>query len=181
MGTVGVTPEDSKTMQHLHDAVAGALHAALEAKDAGLDRAAVAAMLEYPQNEKLGDVAFPCFQLAKTLRQAPPKIAAELAGAIDCAPPLARVEAAGPYLNFYFDAGAVLGGLLRALESDAFDEAAKTATPERVMIEFSQPNTHKVFHVGHLRNVAVGDALQRVHRARGHDVIAANYLSLIHI
>jgi arginyl-tRNA synthetase len=43
------------------------------------------------------------------------------------------------------------------------------------MVEFSQPNTHKVFHVGHLRNVAVGDALQRVHRARGHDVVAANY------
>lgn len=43
------------------------------------------------------------------------------------------------------------------------------------MVEYSQPNTHKAFHVGHLRNVCLGDSLVRVLRARGHEVVAANY------
>ena len=46
---------------------------------------------------------------------------------------------------------------------------------DRVMVEFSQPNTHKAFHVGHMRNLCLGDALVRLLRAEGHDVIAANY------
>ncbi len=162
-------------MQHLHDAVVRALAAALAERDAGMDAATIEELLEFPSKPELGDVAFPCFQLAKTMRQAPPKIAAELAGAIECEAPLARVEAAGPYLNFYGRPGAMLAALLDDLESGAFDASARTDKPQKVMIEFSQPNTHKVFHVGHLRNVAVGDALTRIHRARGHEVVAANY------
>jgi arginyl-tRNA synthetase len=44
------------------------------------------------------------------------------------------------------------------------------------MVEFSQPNTHKAFHVGHMRNLALGDAIVRLLRAAGYEVIAANYL-----
>ena len=47
---------------------------------------------------------------------------------------------------------------------------------EKVMVEYSQPNTHKAFHVGHMRNVSLGDALVRLLRAHGHEVVAANYL-----
>jgi arginyl-tRNA synthetase len=47
---------------------------------------------------------------------------------------------------------------------------------EKVMIEYSQPNTHKAFHVGHMRNVALGDALVRLYRFAGHEVTAANYI-----
>lgn len=46
---------------------------------------------------------------------------------------------------------------------------------ERVMIEYSQPNTHKAFHVGHMRNAALGDSLVRIYEAMGHPVVAANY------
>ena len=69
----------------------------------------------------------------------------------------------------------ILDGLATGLDDGSFLEALKSDAPTRVMIEFSQPNTHKVFHVGHVRNVCVGDTLQRVLRARGHDVVAANY------
>lgn len=43
------------------------------------------------------------------------------------------------------------------------------------MIEYSQPNTHKAFHVGHMRNVALGDSLVRLWEHMGHKVVAANY------
>ncbi len=133
------------------------------------------AALAAPPRVEMGDLAFPCFALAKALRKAPPAIAADLAAAIRPAGTLARVEAAGPFVNFHADAGAMLDDLCRCLADGRFDHAARSERPSRVMIEFSQPNTHKPFHVGHLRNLVLGDALVRAFRARGHDVVAANY------
>jgi arginyl-tRNA synthetase len=43
------------------------------------------------------------------------------------------------------------------------------------MIEFSHPNTHKAFHVGHLRGTILGDALCRILEFAGNDVVRANY------
>jgi arginyl-tRNA synthetase len=48
---------------------------------------------------------------------------------------------------------------------------------ERILVEFSQPNTHKAFHVGHLRNVVLGDSLCNILDAAGYDVIRANYIN----
>ncbi|MDA1193779.1 MAG: arginine--tRNA ligase [Planctomycetota bacterium] len=149
----------------------------------GADAAAcgdLGALLAPPPKVEMGDLAFPCFALAKSRRAAPPKIAADLAAAIQDAGlaaggAIAEVKALGPYVNFFADPVAELQGLCRAVADGSFFAATRTAAPQRVMIEFSQPNTHKVFHVGHLRNVAVGDALVRIFRARGHDVVAANY------
>lgn len=155
------------------DAVLQALLSAL-----GKDQDAaplVQAQLGPPPRVELGDLAFGCFALAKELRKAPPAIAQELAGRIVVGGQIARVEAAGPYVNFFLDASGVLKGLARGLADGSHDVRLRAATARRVMIEFSQPNTHKVFHVGHLRNVFLGDSLVRVFRARGHDVVAANY------
>ena len=136
------------------------------------------AALTVPPKPEMGDLAFPCFPLAKALRKAPPLIAKELAEQAASMLPrggVARIEAMGPYLNVFSAPEQVLAGLLNELDSGSFFEAAKTDAPARVMIEHSQPNTHKVFHVGHLRNVALGDCLVRVFRERGHKVVAANY------
>ncbi len=133
------------------------------------------ALLSPPPKVEMGDLAFPCFPLAKIRRAAPPKIAAELAAAMSAGGPIAEVKALGPYVNFFADPAAMLAGLHDGLADGSFVGACRSEAPKRVMIEFSQPNTHKVFHVGHLRNVSVGDALVRVLRARGHDVVAANY------
>ena len=81
--------------------------------------------------------------------------------------------AAGPYVNFRGDTARVLEHTARTVAAGSL--LSPPAGQPRVMIEFSQPNTHKLFHVGHLRNVVLGDALVRAFRARGHDVVAANY------
>lgn len=140
----------------------------------------LAAALTRPPDAQKGDLALPVFPLAKALKAAPPAIAAELAQALgaglEARPGLiARVAAQGPYLNAFADPARLLGRLLAGASSGEFFAALHTEQRQRVMVEFSQPNTHKVFHVGHLRNVCVGDALQRVLRARGHEVVAANY------
>src|SRR5690606_4885696 len=143
---------------------------------AGLDVDAVAALLAPPPKPELGEFAFPCFRLAKPLRSAPPKIAAELAEQLRSLdnPLIAEATPAGPYLNLRLhghEAGRIL------LPAWARGEAPEYAgSDQKIMVEYSQPNTHKEFHVGHMRNLCLGDSIVRMLRATGHEVIAANYL-----
>jgi len=52
-------------------------------------------------------------------------------------------------------------------------EAVSTA--KRIMVEFAHPNTHKAFHIGHLRNITTGESIVRMLEATGHEVIRVNY------
>lgn len=129
--------------------------------------------LSAPPKPDLGDLAFGCFALAKKLRKNPAQIAADLAERVDPTGWITGATAAGPYVNFQIDAGKVLAATARTVATDSL--IAPPADQPKVMIEFSQPNTHKFFHVGHLRNVALGDSLVRILRANGHEVVPANY------
>lgn len=135
-------------------------------------------LLAIPKNPKMGDIAFPCFQLAKSLRKAPPAIAKDLEAKCQ-EPVLSRyfsvIEAVGPYLNFTINKANLAEEIIPRILDGSF-LAARPAKAERVMIEYSQPNTHKAFHVGHTRNVALGDALVRLFEWAGYPVIAANYI-----
>jgi arginyl-tRNA synthetase len=161
------------TTSPLHDAVAAVIHAALPA-ECGLEPAEVAQLLSPPPNPEMGDLAFGCFRLAKAMRMPPPKIAADLAQRVASGGIVSSAVAAGPYLNLRLsmaEAGAaVLPELARGLPEPA------PRRSEKVMVEFSQPNTHKAFHVGHMRNLSLGDAIVRLLRADGYEVVAANYL-----
>ncbi|MBK9754812.1 MAG: arginine--tRNA ligase [Nannocystis sp.] len=157
-------------------AAARALHPALP-EAAGLSLAEVAASIVAPPDPTMGDLAFPCFKLAKALRKGPPQIAAELAARLTTMTAdslIASAVAAGPYVNLRLDLGRAAALVLPPLARA--EVPAPPASGTRVMIEYSQPNTHKAFHVGHLRNLCLGDALVRLLRADGDEVIAANYL-----
>lgn len=161
--------------------VALLLAPAVQALVPELDASEIAGLLAPPPKPELGDLAFPCFRLSKPLKQPPPKIATMLGEALREQVGhglLAGLEPAGPYLNLRL-APAVVGRIvLPAWARGETPEFASTAAskPGRVMIEYSQPNTHKAFHVGHMRNLCLGDALVRLLRATGHEVVAANYL-----
>lgn len=155
-------------------AVARALHPVLPAA-AGLSEDDVAASLAAPPDPALGDFAFPCFKLAKALRKAPPQIAAEIAAALTSAPGFFdRALATGAYVNLSLDLGRAAALVLPRLGRG--EPTRRPGTGVRVMVEYSQPNTHKAFHVGHMRNLCLGDALVRLLRLAGDDVVAANYL-----
>jgi arginyl-tRNA synthetase len=81
---------------------------------------------------------------------------------------------ATPFLNMMLSP-AVLGDVVTLILDKSFLGRLPSNGKERVMIEYSQPNTHKAFHVGHMRNVALGDCLVRMFEALGNTVIAANY------
>jgi arginyl-tRNA synthetase len=151
--------------------VATILHAALP-PEAGLSPRDVADRLEMPRDAKLGDLAFPCFRMDKKLGS-PPQIAAALAKAVPGGL-VAEATAAGPYLNLRLDLGRAAAIVLPELAA-GLPEPTVTRD-EKVMVEYSQPNTHKAFHVGHMRNLSLGDALVRLLRSDGYEVVAANYL-----
>lgn len=137
----------------------------------------IAGMLTSPPDPAMGDCAFPCFQLAKTLRTAPPKIAAQLAATIRPDGLIAAVAASGPYLNIHLDRRAVarevLGAVLADPEGYGGSRAGEGAL---VVLDFSAPNIAKPFHFGHLRSTNLGADLARILAFRGHPVLRKNYI-----
>jgi arginyl-tRNA synthetase len=134
--------------------------------------------LERPPESHLGDYALPCFRMAKDLKRKPPEIAAALAAALPLADPewIEKVDSIGAFLNITLRPAALAKLLVPQLRQGTYFNRLKAVDRPRVMIEYSQPNTHKAFHVGHMRNVALGDALGRIYEACSFPVIMANYI-----
>ena len=97
-----------------------AIAAALSTQ-AGLPAEELATWLETPPSPEMGDYAFPCFKLAKTLRKAPPAIAGELASSLVLPDGVTKAVPAGGYVNFYLDKSA----LAKSVLSRVFAEGAR--------------------------------------------------------
>ncbi len=128
--------------------------------------------IEQPRQSDFGEIALPAaFQLAKQLRQAPKKIAAELVDEIGPIPGVASLEVAGNgYINIRFDRGAYGAALLAG-------EVPLTAeTAGKIIVEHTNINPNKAAHIGHLRNATLGDTFVRMLRAGGKQVEVQNYI-----
>jgi arginyl-tRNA synthetase len=144
-----------------------------------LKAADVYVMLEKPPEENMGDFALPCFKFAKALKLPPPKIASTLAEGLtsDSSGWVAKTSTINAFCNIYVNKNKMAASIIpNVLSGTAFDyPVAPKNTRPKVMVEYSQPNTHKEFHVGHLRNVCLGSALVKLFRYCGYSVTAANY------
>jgi arginyl-tRNA synthetase len=144
----------------------------------GLELDQVNRLLEIPPQEDMGDFAFPCFMLAKTMHKAPNMIASELSTSEKLSASwLSKVEAKGPYLNFFVDRGAfskeiVSDILSKGTEYGKSDEGAG----KTVIVEFSSPNIAKPFHVGHAFTTILGHSLSRIYEKLGYNVVRMNHL-----
>ena len=105
------------------------------------------------------------------------EIAEQVAAFLGTPPGFARVEALKGYLNMYFSPGEFCQRVVDGVISEGDDFGKGEKKGKRMLVEFSQPNTHKAFHVGHLRNVVLGDALCNILEAAGYEVIRANYIN----
>ncbi len=146
----------------------------------GLDKAQVLGLIEIPPKLELGDYAFPCFVLAKTLHKAPPMIANELKES----PELIKgfdgavtVDIAGPYINFRIDKGLLARNVVSEI-IEAGDQYGNKNIGEgkNVIIEFSSPNIAKPFHVGHAFTTILGNSLSNIYSRLGYNVIRFNHL-----
>jgi len=138
-------------------------------------------VVETPPKPEMGDIAFPMFPFAKTLRKGPPVIAAEVArraAAGAAAAGVGTASAAGPYVNVRLDPSAVIGGILSEITQQGGEYGrSRSLGGSRVMLEFSCPNTNKPLHLGHLRNDAIGESLSRILGGAGAVVQKVNLIN----
>ena len=137
--------------------------------------------LETPPDRKMGDLAFPCFQLAKTFRKAPPMIAKEISEKIENAGALPelveKVQVAGGYLNFFLNRAAVTKAVVDSVLTQGDDYGkSQEGAGKKVLVEFSSPNIAKPFHIGHLVSTALGSSLERIYSFLGYDTVKINHL-----
>jgi len=137
-------------------------------------------IVERPPKPELGDLGFPLFPFARIFRMAPKQIAEATAARLQEAGVTGgdRIETAGPYVNVSIDRVSYARGVFEAIEGEGDDYGrGESRAGERVMVEFSAPNTNKPLHLGHLRNDAIGESVARIVEASGADVRKVNLVN----
>ena len=142
---------------------------------ANLDKAMVSDILETPPKADMGDFAFPCFQLAKTLRKAPPMIAADIAEKIGDVDILDKLEVKGAYLNFFIKKELFVKTMIENADVENFG-SSDMGKGKTICIDYSSPNVAKNFHVGHLRTTIIGNSLYKIYSKLGYQVERINHL-----
>ena len=141
----------------------------------GISAEEIKAMLETPPNPEMGDCALPCFKLAKTMRMAPPMIAANLSDGLEIEG-IKEIKTAGGYLNFYFDTLSYAKTVVEEiLGNESFGGSAKGGN-KNVVIDYSSVNIAKPFHIGHLSSTAIGNSLYRIYKFMGYNPVGVNHL-----
>lgn len=127
---------------------------------------------------ELGDFSFPCFVLAKGMGRKPVEIATELAAKIGPSSMIRKIIATGPYVNFFVEpiayGNAVLSDILKGKKRYG---RGTTGKGKRVLVEFANLNTHKEVHIGHLRNLSLGQAVANILAANGYESIPIAYIN----
>jgi arginyl-tRNA synthetase len=162
-------------MADFRELIAATIESALEGK---MKKAEIAALLETPPSPKMGDYAFPCFRLAADFKKSPTAVAVELAEKIFLPDGIAGMNPEGPYLNFFaakdLIAQDTIGRILE--EGDSYGQS-KTGKGQKVLVEYSAPNSNKPLHLGHLRNSSIGMAIFGILGASGFKVTRANLVN----
>ncbi len=149
----------------------------LEALSAPLAKEEIYPQLSKPPKAQMGDLAFPCFQLAKSLKMAPPQIANQLLeiSKQDNDQRFSEIKAFGPYINLYLDENYLNQTVLKPiLDKSLFSKKLCESAP-KTMIEYSQPNTHKVLHVGHMRNLCLGQSIVNIFKYAGVETLSTTF------
>ena len=143
--------------------------------------------LIFPPNPEFGDLSLPCFGLFKAFGKlpsvpnaprSPVEAASWLVGKIKTNEMLSSVKTAGPYLNFVLNKNYLAENVIKEIEKkkEKYGEN-KTGKNKKVMVEYSNANTHKEYHIGHLRNICYGDAVNKILSANGHKSIPVSYIN----
>ncbi|WP_411679323.1 arginine--tRNA ligase [Clostridium thailandense] len=133
-------------------------------------------LIEIPPKSDMGDYAFPCFQLSKTLRKAPNMIAQELKEKINNKG-FEKIENLGPYLNFFVDKASFTKDIIeKVLAQGEKYGSSEIGKGKNITIDYSSPNIAKPFHVGHLFTTAIGNAIYKMMSFQGYKCIGINHL-----
>ncbi|MBZ9688440.1 arginine--tRNA ligase [Clostridium estertheticum] len=141
-----------------------------------LDIETIENLIEIPPKPEMGEFAFPCFQLAKTMKKAPNAIAKDLKEKIENQG-FEKIECYGPYVNFFLDKGVFIKNTIEKILKDGDQYgSSKMGEGKNMVVEYSSPNIAKPFHVGHLFTTAIGNSLYKILSFEGYNCIGINHL-----
>jgi arginyl-tRNA synthetase len=126
---------------------------------------------EYP-NSQFGDLAIPCFKFAKILKKSPQEIAKILQDNLSHIDYIQDINIVGAYLNLRIKSSYLVWHIL----SDKLPELS-TQNKKKIALEFASPNTNKPLHLGHIRNIAIGEALYNILKSQGNQVIKTEIIN----
>ncbi len=131
-----------------------------------------------PTREGAGDLALPCHRYARSFRKAPQAIAQDLLPIAKAQALIASAEAQGGFLNLRFAWPVLAERILDwALDDEGALGRSKALKGQRILIEYSSPNTNKPQHLGHCRNNILGNTVARLMSAAGADVQQVNLIN----
>lgn len=134
--------------------------------------------MEIPPEDKMGDLALPCFAMAKKMHKNPMQIAKELVEKLnDQAEELGieKVESVGAYCNIHLKRDLFVKKCFESLQKEKYG-VSQIGAGKTVCMDYSSPNIAKNFHVGHLRTTVIGNSLYKIYQKLGYNVVRINHL-----
>lgn len=162
-------------MEEKKNEIAQCIFNALDNSDITLED--IVSKIETPKDKQNGDFAYPCFNLAKILKNSPVNIANMIKEKIIVSGNISKVEAVNGFLNFYLNSENIVSDVL----SKILDEKENYGSTDEgkgvnIIVEYSSPNIAKPFHLGHFRNTVLGKALYDLYETLGYNVTGINHL-----
>jgi arginyl-tRNA synthetase len=138
--------------------------------------------INYPPSSDLGDLSLALFAIAKSKGKNPIELAKEISQKINqnkkLRPIIQKAEAVGPYINIFLNYAHLSAQVLSDIKKNKSKYGQnKSGKKIGVMIEFSNGNTHKEVHIGHLRNISLGDAVTKLLSTSGYKAIPVSYIN----
>jgi arginyl-tRNA synthetase len=151
--------------------------AELLSHETGIEKNHLLNLIEIPPREEMGDFAFPCFSLAKTLKKNPMEIAKELGEKIrkNLSKEVSGVDFSGGYVNFFINKKFLAEKIFKDVSKKNFGEN-NTGKNKTVVIDMSAPNIAKPFGIGHLRSTIIGNSISNILSMNGYKTKKINYL-----
>jgi len=130
------------------------------------------ALISTPPNHNMGDYAFPCFKLGRDAKEEAEKLKEK----IKLPSFISKTEVAGPYLNFFLNQGVLAEETLKKIYKQAGNYGKGNAN-KKIVVEYCGPNTNKPLHLGHLRNMSLGNSMCRILEFQGNKVSPVNIIN----
>ncbi|MFZ2151324.1 MAG: arginine--tRNA ligase [Candidatus Absconditicoccaceae bacterium] len=127
-------------------------------------------LIEIPPSNIPGDLAFPCFRIAKQIGKAPNDISKELSEKLE-SDFFSSFQNLGSYLNAHINKPKFINDVL----SQPIKETLKYGNNIRTIVEYMSANPNKPLHIGQARNVCIGDSIRRIYTYCGYDVHSFDY------
>lgn len=166
-------------MEEVKEYIASLIYEVLKQKGLtdGIDINSIVDLLEIPKTSENGDFAFPCFKLSKVMHKSPVDIANELKDMLIFDSRVEKIEAVAGYLNFFTNSSITFSTVITKIvnEKENYGKSDE-GLHKNVVVDFSSPNIAKPFHLGHLRNTVLGQAICNLYKELGYNITGINYI-----